>query len=900
LQTSWQTRRAFLKGSLATGAAGLLVSTLDLGKQASHAAELSTSGNWSGAPGQALQRIDGLAKVTGQKIYARDFRPIDLPNWPTSYRHALVVHAPFVGRIYNGLDLDQLPKELQPAVVITAADLARDHIGIADEDYPEGEYLLPIGKAPIYVGQAVAILLYDDLAAHNTARELIIFDDKVVRAGKKVLIPEPVSYKPETSILHVVTRTTGDERFAQTIHGPVHPSQPGAENRKAMKIVNDISKKLKSPDLDVYQHTYETPVVDPMFMEPESGLAWFDRNANTLRMLIGTQSPGYDVNSARALFSPKKCPIKIDDVHLYATYPGGGFGGRDTSILCLFLALAAAYSDRPIRIANDRFQQFQSGVKRHASRIELTLGVDKKNLIDAFRNHTILDGGGRRNVSTYVANVAGIMGTGVYRAPLADVWSRAQHTASQVAGSMRGFGSFQSSFAIESMVDEIAVARGLDPLEFRKANLLHPGDSIVTGAPRTPPGLSDICDKALAHPLWQNRTADQQRLSTDDERYGVGAAVVMKNFGSGADAVMSQVRITSDGKLTVTTNNIDMGQGSATAHALVTSKALGRNADDIETGSTEIFRALKLVGGFKMQPDNPRWTPIVWNSTKATAGVGRWLHATEQASDVLLASSIVPAARSIWGAVADNIKVSDVYWSEGGLAVDGLKPIPFSALAAKLYEQERATSAMVHAFFSGRWIDADYTVDGATHRWKIDALAIQRGDSSAYELIDRKNPTLFTTESMWEQNGQSLSAAGAIAAVKVNRKTGEVRLVRGVHLLAPGTVVQQDLLDGQMDGGWAMGVGHTLLEELPKGPKGAADGRWNLDRYHVALSADCAIHDVEKIIIPPDAEDPSPRGIAEIVMIPVPPAISNAITHATGKRFRSLPITPERVRAAWR
>ena len=99
---------------------------------------------------------------------------------------------------------------------------------------------------------------------------------------------------------------------------------------------------------------------------------------------------------------------------------------------------------------------------------------------------------------------------------------------------------------------------------------------------------------------------------------------------------------------------------------------------------------------------------------------------------------------------------------------------------------------MVHAFFSGRWIEADYTVDGVTDRWKIDALAVQRGDEPAYVLIDRQNPKLFTTESMWEQNGQSFSAAGAITAVKVDRKTGAVRLVKGVHILAPGTVVQQD------------------------------------------------------------------------------------------------------------
>jgi CO/xanthine dehydrogenase Mo-binding subunit len=898
MRSTWQTRREFLKAT-ATGTAGLLVSSLDLaGTRTAHAATMNPPGGWSGAPGEARYRIDGLAKVTGQKIYARDFRPIDLPAWPTRCRHALIVRATFVDHLFDGLDLDQLPKELQPVVTITAADLARDKIGIAEEGYPAGEYLVPSGKQPSYLGQAVAILLYDELAAYNGAKEQILFNGKGVRVGKAVPPPKPTTYKPGTSIIHVVSKQ-GQEQFAQTIQGVVHPTEAGNTNQQAMDFVNMIGEKLKSPDLDTYHQTYQTPVIDPMFMEPESGLAWFDRQAKTLRMLIGTQSPGYDVNAALALFAPQDCKIEIEDVHLHAAYPGGGFGGRDTSTLCLFLALAAAYSSTPIRLAHDRFQQFQSGIKRHASRIKLWVGVDKANHFVAIRNHSVLNGGGRRNVSTYIADVNGVTGTGVYRFPLADIWSRAQHTSSQVAGSMRGFGAFQSTFAVESMVDEIAVARGLDPLEFRKINLLHPGDSIVTGAPRTPPGLHEICDRALAHPLWVRRADDQKRLSTDDERYGVGASVCMKNFGSGADAVMSQVRIERDGRVLVTTNNIDMGQGAATVHALTTSKALGRNADGIETGKTAVFRELKLVGSFADQPYNPRWTPIVWNSTKATAGVGRWVHATEQAAQVLLETAILPAARSIWGAVADKIDVADVHWSEGRLASEDFEPIPFSVLAAALYDQKLATSAMVQAFFSGRWIEADYTVDGVTHRWQIDALAVQRGDSPTYELIDRQNPKLFTTESMWEKDGQSFAAAGAITAVKVNRKTGVIRLVKGVHLLAPGTIVQLDLLEGQMDGGWAMGVGHALLEELPADQSGGATGRWNLNRYRVALSGDCAIHDVEKIIIPPDSEDPSPRGIAELVTTPLAPAIANAVAHATGQRFRSLPITPEKVRKAW-
>src|SRR5207253_10477298 len=119
--------------------------------------------------------------------------------------------------------------------------------------------------------------------------------------------------------------------------------------------------------------------------------------------------------------------IGVATVNFTACYPGGGFGGRDTSILCLYLALAAAYAERPIRIAYDRFQQFQAGTKRHAARIKLTVGIDQGGRFQAVRNHTILNGGGRINVSAYVAQVAGIMGAGCYDFPLADIWSRAEY-----------------------------------------------------------------------------------------------------------------------------------------------------------------------------------------------------------------------------------------------------------------------------------------------------------------------------------------------------------------------------------------------------------------------------------------------------------------------------------------
>ncbi|MFP6640524.1 MAG: molybdopterin cofactor-binding domain-containing protein, partial [Myxococcota bacterium] len=335
------------------------------------------------------------------------------------------------------------------------------------------------------------------------------------------------------------------------------------------------------------------------------------------------------------------------------------------------------------------------------------------------------------------------------------------------------------------------------------------------------------------------------------------------------------------------------------ALAISTAESLGKNADEIETGEVALFENLKLVGGFEMQKDNPRWTPVIWNSTKASSGSSRWVHAVEQACLVLLETGMLPAARSLWGSGANGIKASDVRWANGQLEATGLAPVPLGDLAKRMHEKGFAVSSMVHAFHSGRWITANYTVGDVTRRWEIDALAVQLGGSKEWKLIDRQDPELYTAQDMWMKDGQTLGATGALAAVMVNRRTGEPRVVGGVHFAAPGKIIQRDLVEGQMEGQWAMGIGHALLEYLPPSADGAADGTWNLNRYHVPLARDCALDSTEKVIFPPESPDAPARGMGEVPLLPVPPAIANAIAHATGKRFRDLPITPKKIRAEW-
>jgi CO/xanthine dehydrogenase Mo-binding subunit len=105
-----------------------------------------------------------------------------------------------------------------------------------------------------------------------------------------------------------------------------------------------------------------------------------------------------------------------------------------------------------------------------------------------------------------------------------------------------------------------------------------------------------------------------------------------------------------------------------------------------------------------------------------------------------------------------------------------------------------------------------------------------------------------------------------------------------------------EVVIGQTQGGFAMGVGYALLETLPPFEGGPGNGQWNLGKYLVARGSDLPLRDLEIEMLSPVTPQEPPKGMAEVVMIPVVPALLNAIFDATGHRFQSLPVTQSRLK----
>src|ERR1700726_2692407 len=206
-------RREFVKWVSAGGIA-LSLSRLGAAEPAGVPARatLPGRGGWNPAADGA-GRIDGVAKVTGAKLYTSDFRAADLPGWPAATSHAILVRAPDATHVYTGMDLARLGGAAKPSVVVTAEDLAR--IGTRVPEFYAGDLFCPIGTTPLYLGQPVALLIFEQFDAFDQAR-LALRDPSCVKYGKET---GPVPIAPYGS--HRFVRIAGATPAAPDVYSPL-------------------------------------------------------------------------------------------------------------------------------------------------------------------------------------------------------------------------------------------------------------------------------------------------------------------------------------------------------------------------------------------------------------------------------------------------------------------------------------------------------------------------------------------------------------------------------------------------------------------------------------------------------------------------------------------------------
>jgi CO/xanthine dehydrogenase Mo-binding subunit len=516
------------------------------------------------------------------------------------------------------------------------------------------------------------------------------------------------------------------------------------------------------------------------------------------------------------------------------------------------------------------------------------------------------DGGGRKNLSPYCAALAALCSGGAYQLPMANVFAEARHSQNISGGSQRGFGGPQAYFAVETALDDLALSQGWDPVALRRANLVADDGTTVAGGPIAQElRLSEMLDMAEAHPLWRDRAAIKAEFAARGLTYGTGLALSLQAYGTSGDGMVAAVRIAPDGSFNVRSDAVDMGNGSATTLAVAIGEYLGANASTVDMADYTLFGQTGLTTTPQSDPSwgNPEWTPKGVGSSSACLTGLHQVHTVKESARALFEGSIMPAARLLWD--QPDFPSAETEWVDGRLqGLDGTAPgLSHAELATAIYDHGLPSGTLGHAYFQSSWAEADFATPGGSLKLRLDGLSLYRPNVQAPERVIRQN-TVGPGSASKRYSRYVWAPCLNVIGLTVDKTNGRVEVQNVLSILNAGRIHVPELVSGQSQGGIAMAIGYALMEDMPPGMVGPANGLWNLNRYHLPRMADVPLASVyapgaraqELVILDETPGDGrAGRGIAEAVMCSVAPAISNALLDAVGRRYASLPITPQKI-----
>lgn len=518
-----------------------------------------------------------------------------------------------------------------------------------------------------------------------------------------------------------------------------------------------------------------------------------------------------------------------EKVRLVPTACGGGFGGKLDMAVQPYLAIAAWLLDRPVRCAYTRPESMASTTKRHPGRMHVRLAANDEGLLQAIDFAGDFDTGAYSSWGPTVATRVPIHCSGPYAVGSVLAQTRAILTNNAPSGAFRGFGTPQAAFATESLIDALADQLGIDRLEFRLKNALRAGDRTATGQLLTASvGMAD-CLVALQAP-WQAARAAAQAHNAGNgiTRRGVGVACMWYGCGNTALPNPSTMRV------------------AVTADGRV---VLYQGAVDIGQGSSTVLAQICAETlGLPLDV-----LTLVGADTSLTPDAGK----TSASRQTFI------SGRAIFAAATD-LRRQILRLANAG---------------------ERARLELTGTTLS--------FVDGADVR-QVD---LARLPADVNGIVLSAEATFDPPTSPLDADGQGVPYAtyafGAqMAEVLVDCELGTVQVLKVAAAHDVGRAVNPALVEGQIEGGIAQGIGMALMEEYIPGRN------TNLHDYLIPTVGD--VPPIETFLI----EDPEPlgpygaKGVGEPAMIATPAAILNAIRDATGVTITRVPATPDRVRAA--
>lgn len=636
----------------------------------------------------------------------------------------------------------------------------------------------------------------------------------------------------------------------------------------------DIEKGFQEAD-HLFEGEFETQSQEHATLEPMSAIAQHDPRGE-LTVWTCTQTPYKEKAILARAFG-----IPHHKIRVIVPAVGGGFGGKDVQMRIIYItvALAIKCSGQPVKLIYNREEDLVSDTIRHPTKILLKTGVKRDGTITARQCTLYMNNGSYTHHGDLVCGAIGVIFAGVYRTPHLHYDSHLIYTNTPFGGPCRGFGNVQVTYAVESHMDDIANALGMDPVELRLKNAVEEGDYTARGTEVGRCGLKDCIQSAADAIGWKEKRAAKKqgrkvrgvgiacgnhwcgwRTGFDGNIWRTGyrdaEELFDENPGSeflnvidgrvgwrdhfqqplyDSDASSCILNMNEDGTVVIQIGDPEIGQGVKTAIAMIAAEELGLRLEDIKVVGVDTD-----TGAFGIGSYSSRVTLVLGNAVVDAARRTK--------------AALLKIAGEILDEEPENLFIED-RWICSRTNRDNRVMVGDAAFRA--FSQREGGELVFHGYH-----DPDSTIpDKKTGRGTISAT--------------------------WSYFAQAIE-------VEVDRETGDVEIIDFKSAHDVGTLINPLGAEGQVEGASHQGIGYAFSEKL-NWKHGGRIANPNLLNYRIPTPEQMCR--VDPIFI--ETDDPKgpfgAKGLGEPASVPAAPAIGNAIENALGKRIGSLPFTPDKI-----
>lgn len=766
--------------------------------------------------GKRQEKQEARLKAMGRLKYTGD---LYVPNM----LHCKILRSPYANAVVKSVDKSEALNVPGVVDIITYDDVPKilsmhQYLHVPEIMYKDS-YLLE--RHVRHVGDRVAAVAAETVEAAEAALEKIKVEYEVLPSA----LDFESTLAPEAPVIHEEA-LKGDNPV--NIRGNVFDTVD--------ITIGDVEKAFDEADLVLTKH-FRTSKPNPAPLERTAVLCVPDGNGHVDVWATSQGIHAMRMNIAYSLGLP------VSKITCHRVFLGGAFGAHiQTGFIeniCAFLALRTG---SPVKAEKTREEMFLS-CGRHPMLLDLKAGFTKEGKIIALHADVTDDTGSYAFSGSSKMMLAAGFTLSMYKCPNLRMSGRAVYTNTPPLTAMRGAGNPQATWAMESLMDEAAERLGIEPIEFRKMNILSVGDKFYGQGPAVistirSNGTLPLLEKGAAAIGWEKRGRGSGRVPYPDKPWikrGIGLARGFHTSGCGSekpnkfiiDVSGAIVKMNEDGTATILNSAADCGSGNMSVYCSMVAEIVGLRYEDvhIKDGDTDCT--------------------IFDGATHASRGVyGAGQPVAKCAADIR--GQIIEWGARVFGCGLEEIDIKD----------------------SRIY------------------LVADPSVSRSVGEVMLKGISSGWGNVCATSTIrPQACPPHFTV---------------IFAEVDVDTVTGKVDIVRVVAGADAGTIMNLNNVEGQIVGGVHMGAGYALMEDTVFDKKSGRPLNAQFGDYKILTSMD--MPPVE--VITEETWEPTgplgAKGVGEGVTNPVAPAIANAIYDACGVRIPDLPCTPEKIlKALW-